>query len=66
MNAANLKERMAALEAEVGRLRTKLDQQLKLSKPWTEQIAGIFADDSAFEEAMRPGRRYRESLRPRL
>ena len=30
-----------------------------------EKIEGIFANDPAFEEAMRLGREYRESLRPK-
>jgi hypothetical protein len=65
MKSGNLRERLAALEAEVARLRTKLEQQSNSSKPWTERIAGLFANDPAFEEAMRLGRRYRESLRPK-
>lgn len=32
-------------------------------KPWWERIAGTFADSPAYEEAMRLGREYRESLR---
>jgi hypothetical protein len=65
MKSGQLKERLAALEAEVARLRSKLEQQSNSSKSWTEQIAGIFAGDPAFEEAMHLGRRYRESLRPK-
>jgi hypothetical protein len=65
MKSDKLKERLAALEAEVARLRTKLEQQSNSCKPWTERIAGLFANDPAFEEAMRLGRRYRESLRPK-
>jgi len=60
MNTMKLEDRVAALEAEVARLKRKLD-----SRPWTEKIAGIFANDPAFEEAMRLGREYRESLRPK-
>jgi hypothetical protein len=65
MNTANLKERVAALEAEVARLKIQVEHQSNTSKPWTEKISGIFAGDPAFEEAMRLGRRYRESLRPK-
>ena len=62
MNTMKLKDRVAALEAEVARLKRKLEKD---SKPWTEKIAGIFANDPAFEKAMRLGREYRESLRPK-
>ena len=30
---------------------------------WWEQIAGTLADNSAYDEAMRLGREYRDSLR---
>ena len=32
------------------------------SRPWWEQIAGTFADNSVYDEAMRLGREYRNSL----
>ena len=60
MNTMKLRDRVAALEADVGRLKRKLKID---SRPWTEKIEGIFANDPAFEEAMRLGREYRESLR---
>jgi hypothetical protein len=53
-----LEERVAHLEAEVARLRHKVDREPV--KPWWEQISGTFADDPAYDEAMRLG----ESLRP--
>lgn len=36
------------------------------SIPWWEQIAGTFADSSAYDEAMRLGREYRLTLRKDL
>lgn len=65
MAKIKLEERVAALEAEVARLKEKLDAATNSSKPWTEQIWGSFANDPIFEEAMRLGREYRESQRPR-
>ncbi|MGI0489651.1 hypothetical protein ACN4EK_29895 [Pantanalinema rosaneae CENA516] len=53
-----LEERLAYLEAEVARLKTKIETGLS-PRPWWEQIAGTFADDSTYEEAMRLGREYR-------
>jgi hypothetical protein len=58
-----LEERVAHLEAEVARLKNKIENNL-FSKPWWERIAGTFADNSAYDEAMRLGREYRDSLRP--
>ena len=58
-----LEERVAYLEAEVARLKNKVENG-EPSKPWWEQIVGAFADNSAYDEAMRLGREYRDSLRP--
>lgn len=58
-----LEERVAYLEAEVARLKNKVENG-KASKPWWEQIVGAFADNLAYDEAMQLGREYRDSLRP--
>ncbi|MBE8966097.1 hypothetical protein IQ277_07490 [Nostocales cyanobacterium LEGE 12452] len=50
-------------EAEVALLKNKVESNSS-SIPWWEQIAGKFADNSAYDEAMRLGREYRDSLRP--
>ena len=55
-----LEERVAFLEAEVERLKVKIDSPLS-SQPWWEKIAGTFSEDSAYDEAMKLGREYRES-----
>ena len=61
----NLAERLTALESEVASLKSKVEGLTQPKKPWTEQIAGTFANDPVYEEAMRLGREYRESLRPK-
>lgn len=58
-----LEERVALLEAEVARLKQKVDNDGTV-KPWWEQIVGTFADNHAYDEAMQLGREYRDSLRP--
>ena len=65
MSTANLLQRLEALEAEVARLKNRLDQKGDRTKPWWKQIAGTFEGDSYYAEAMRLGRKYRESLRPK-
>lgn len=63
--AVILEPRVAALEATVEQLQRKLEFVAPDTNPWWEHIVGAFADDPAFEEAMRLGREYRESLRPK-
>lgn len=58
-----LEERVAHLEAEVERLKNKVENGAS-SQPWWEQIVGTFADNSAYDQAMRLGREYRDSLYP--
>ena len=64
MNTIKLKDRVAALEAEVARLKEIVGNS-EPKEPWWKRIAGTFAGDPAFLEAMRLGREYRESLRPK-
>src|SRR5712691_1907812 len=57
-------DRIARLEEQVSRL----SQQEAAASPesaWWKQIVGVILDDPEFEAAMRLGRAYRESLRPR-
>ena len=52
-----IEERVAVLEAEVERLKSKLETGV----PWWERIAGAFANDPTYDVAMRLGREYRNS-----
>lgn len=63
--AVELECRVAALEGKVERLQRELEAVVPDGQPWWQRIVGTFADDPAFEEAMRLGRKYRESLRPK-
>ena len=64
MASARLEQRVAALETEVARLKQKLEEQETI-RPWWEQIAGTFENDPLYEQAMRLGQHYRQSLRPK-
>ncbi len=66
MATVQLERRVAILEEEMARLKRILtDAQPSAAKPWWERIAGTFADDPIYTEAMRLGREHRESLRPK-
>jgi hypothetical protein len=56
-----LEKRVAVLESELAELK----KSIRPDKPWWRAIQGGFANDPAFKEAMRLGREYRESLRPK-
>lgn len=67
MSTASLEQRVATLEAEVVRLKARVEERsadgARVSN-W-EKIYGSFANDPIYDEAMRLGREYRESLRPK-
>ena|SRR5579872_3762573 len=60
-----LSARIARLEEQVAQLQQRVDGVPPPDEPaWWKQIVGVYRDDPEFEEAMRLGREYRESLRP--
>ena len=65
MSLEALEERMTALEMEVKQLKQQFNPDAADKTPWWEKIRGQFKDDPVYEEAMRLGREYRESLRPK-
>jgi len=65
MAVPEIELRVAALEAEVAQLKQQIKVVSEAASPWWQEIYGTFANDSLYEEAMRLGRKYRESLRPK-
>ena len=53
---------MVTLTGVVDRLKRKIDSN-SAALPWWEKIAGTFAENPAYDEAMKLGREYRESER---
>ena len=60
-----LERRIHALEAQIAWLKAELEEVRGPQIPWWEKISGSFANDPEFEEAMRLGREWRESFRPK-
>jgi hypothetical protein len=65
VEAPSVDERLRELEAEVTKLKVQVRTIANGTGTWWNQIAGTFANDPMYEEAMRLARRYRESLRPK-
>ena len=65
MAVREIELRVAALEAEVTRLKTQMQEASKPEQDWLDRWYGAFANDPLFDEAMSLGRKYRESLRPK-
>ncbi len=61
----DLEQRLTDLEAEMSKLKQKVDK-LDSDERWWEKITGTFEDDPVYDEAMKRGRQYRESQRPKV
>jgi hypothetical protein len=64
MTTAELEQRLAALERAVEQIQAQLAQSPAQQRHWWHDDAGRFANDPVFDEIVRLGREYRESLRP--
>jgi hypothetical protein len=65
MSTAQIEKRLKALESEVAELKAKLKAGTEPPKKGWRAIVGSFAGDPLHAEAMRLGRKYRRSLRPK-
>jgi hypothetical protein len=65
MSATTIEARVRDLEEEVARLKQCIESgSAPDRRPWWERIYGTFEGSAEYEDAMRLGREYRESLRP--
>jgi hypothetical protein len=62
MSSKKLEDRVSALEAEMALIKAQMEVP---KRPWWEEISGTFENDPIYAEAMRLGREYRESTRPK-
>lgn len=63
MTLGDLEKRVADLERELSEMKKRL-KPASDCLPWWMTGTGSFANDPGFEEIVRLGREYRESLRP--
>ena len=61
LSQQQLEEKVISLEQEMNQVKKILSINIKKSVPWWEEIAGKFADNLAFEEAIELGNQYRQS-----
>lgn len=64
--SANLENRVTTLERQVARLQKRQAMNVPAGREWRDDLYGKFAADPIFEKAMKLGRKYRKSLRPRI
>ena len=63
MTLSQIERRLLALEREVAQLRAQVTRLASPNPRWWRENAGRFANDPVFDEIVRLGREYRESLR---
>ena len=61
----HIEQRLKVLEEEVARLKATISGSGAPAQKGWKHIVGSFANDPVYDEAMRLGRQYRESLRPK-
>jgi hypothetical protein len=64
VTTAQIEQRLRALEKKVNQLRSAVIRRADPSSRWWEFNAGRFANDPIFDEIVRLGGEYRDSLRP--
>jgi len=68
MTTVEMEKRLTAVERELAELRSRVMIPATSPNHWVEKMAGTFSSPNAraaFDEAMRYGRKWRESQRPK-
>jgi hypothetical protein len=68
MTIAELEKRLTTVERELAELKSRVKIPTDSPNHWVEEIAGTFSDPESraiFDEAMRLGREWRNSQRPK-
>lgn len=65
MSTAQLERRLRALEAAIERLQNQVRGATDPLRRWWIEDAGRFKGDADFDDIVRLGKAYRESLRPK-
>jgi hypothetical protein len=63
--SVNLEQRVAALERQIARMQRSQELNAPSGRVWLDDLYGKFTGDPIFQQAMKLGRKYRQSLRPR-
>ena len=61
MTTTEIERRLTAVEEDLASLRAQIASSPPNPNSWVEDIAGTFANDSLFGEAVRLGRKWRKS-----
>ena len=62
MSVNAVEDRLIEIEKRVDRLERELADSHSGAQPWWRRVAGRFKDNPEFDEAVRLGREYRQSL----
>ncbi len=65
MTLAQVEKKLAVLESEIEQLKRQSGVPHRTGK-WYVENSGQFKNDPVYEEIVRRGRKYRESLRPKI
>jgi hypothetical protein len=60
-----LESRVAKVESDLKEIKAQIPLAEELKRPWLDRIYGAFEGNDVFLEAMKLGRQYRESQRPK-
>jgi hypothetical protein len=61
-----IEQRVTQLETQLAQLQQDIQPTPAPTKPWWEEIVGVFENDPDFEAAVELGREYRQSLKPSI